>query len=165
MSAICRLPSSRFRFVLKSFLLTLVAMFMIGCASQGDQPSASPVGVRENGVLIVTSADNNRTAELHVGERLEVRLPEDSSTGLKWAIDEYDRRILALDDTAYIPPVEVGFIGIHGLRTFTFTARQPGQAALKLKYWRVWGGDSSIKEHFAVTVWVIESGEKSQKIH
>ncbi|HCB15120.1 MAG TPA: hypothetical protein DEP36_16360 [Gammaproteobacteria bacterium] len=153
MSAIYKLPSSLFRFILELVLLTLVTMpFLTGCATQSDQPNTSPAGSRENGVLVLTGDDNNRTAELHVGERLEIRLRENPTTGFSWAIDENDRRILALDDTAYIPPLEAGFIGARGQRTFTFTGRQPGEVALKLKYWRVLGGEGSITGRFAVTV-------------
>ena len=129
------------------------ALLTAGCASKDDRPEAPPAaGVRENGVLIVTHADNNRTAVLKVGERLEVRLPENSSTGFAWAIDDTDRRLLKLDNATYTPPAENGFIGTRGQRAFIFTAQQPGEIALKFKYWRVWQGDDSIKERFAVTL-------------
>lgn len=136
-------------------ILSLAMFFLISCATRSGQPNTSPAGIWENGVLVVNHTDNNRTTELHVGERLEIHLPENPTTGFKWAIDENDRRILALDDTVYIPPLEGGFIGARGQRTFTFTARQPGEVALKLKYWRVWEGDSSVVERFGVTVRVI----------
>lgn len=156
MSAICRLPSPLFRFVLKLSLLTLATVpFLIGCATQSDSPNTSPAGNRENGMLVLTRDDNSRTAELQVGERLEIRLLENPTNGFSWAIDENDRRILALDDTAYTPPLEAGFIGVRGQRTFTFTGRQQGEAALKLKYWRVLGGEGSVTERFAVTVRVV----------
>ena len=109
---------------------------------------------------MVTQNDNNRTAELAVGEQLEVRLPENPTTGFSWAIEENDRRILALDNTAYTPPAVAGFIGARGQRAFTFTARQAGEVALKLKYWRVFAGDDSITERFAVTVRVVTVGKR-----
>lgn len=102
-------------------------------------------------MLILTRADHNRSAEIWVGERLVVRLPENPATGFTWAVEETDRRLLALDGTDYAPPTE-GFVGARGLRSFTFTARQPGEVALKFKYWRFWGGDASTTERYAITV-------------
>ena len=131
--------------------LALAALLAAGCAAKGEPPPPAPVGVRENGMLILTRADHNRSAEIRVGERLVVRLPENPSTGYTWAVEENDRRLLALDGTDYAAPTE-GFVGARGQRSFTFTARQPGEVALKFKYWRFWEGDASATEHYAITV-------------
>lgn len=136
--------------------LALAMILLAGCAAKGDPATPEAAGVRENGVVTLTRADHNRTAELRVGERLEVRLPENPTTGFSWAVDENNRRLLTLEDTAYAPPDEAGFVGARGQRTFRFTARQPGEVALKLKYWRVWEGDGSVAERFAVTVRIIQ---------
>lgn len=134
---------------LTSALLALVTLLAVGCASKPD--SESTAGSRQEGVLVLTRADDQRTAEVRVGERIRVRLPENHSTGYVWAIDETDRRLLALDGSDYAEPTE-GSIGAHGLHTFSFTARQPGEVVLKLKYWRLWEGDGSVTERFAVTL-------------
>lgn len=135
--------------------LGLAALLAAGCAAKGDPPPPPPAGVRENGLLVVTTADNNRSAEIRVDERLAVRLPENPSTGYTWAVDETDSRLLALDSTNYVPP-ESGSIGARGQRSFIFTARQPGEVALKLKYWRFWEGDASATERYAITVRIVE---------
>ena len=134
--------------------LALAALLTVGCATKSDPPAPAPAGVREDGSLIVTRADNNRTAELRTGERLIVRLPENPSTGYTWAIDETDRRLLTLDGTDYTAPAE-GSIGARGQRTFTFTVRQPGEVALKLKYWRFWEGDASVTERYIVNLRIL----------
>jgi inhibitor of cysteine peptidase len=134
--------------------LGLAALLAAGCAAKGDPPPSPPAGVRENGLLVVTIADNNRNAEIGAGERLAVRLPENPSTGYTWAVDETDSRLLALDSTSYVPP-ESGFIGARGQRSFIFTARQPGEVALKFKYWRFWEGDTSATERYAITVKIL----------
>ncbi|MFZ1492375.1 MAG: protease inhibitor I42 family protein [Candidatus Competibacter denitrificans] len=145
-------PIRCLRFVPMAILAILAAVFT-GCASkQGHEPvSVPPAGIRENGMLVVTHTDNNRTAELRVGERLAVKLPENPSTGYAWAIDESDGRLLALDSTAYDAPTE-GSIGARGRRVFTFSARQAGDVVLKLKYWRFWDGDASVTERYQVTL-------------
>jgi len=134
--------------------LALALILLTGCA--GDPSHDATAGLRENGLLVLTRADNNRTAELRIGEWLEVRLPENPTTGFSWAVDENDRRLLSLESTAYAPPDEAGFIGTRGQRTFRFTARQPGDGALKLKYWRIWEGDSSVAERFVVTLRIVQ---------
>ena len=134
-------------------LLALTVLLAAGCAAKSDPPAA-PAGIRADGVLILTRTDHNRTAELRVGERLVARLPENPSTGYTWAIDETDRRLLTLDSTDYTAPVE-GSVGARGQRTFTFTARQAGEVALKLKYWRFWEGDASATERYVVNLRIL----------
>lgn len=138
--------------VRKAVLALLVILFA-GCASKpGHEPvAAPPAGTRENDMLVVTRADNNRAAELRVGERLAVKLPENPSTGYAWAIDENENRLLALESTAYDAPTE-GSIGARGRRVFIFSARQAGDVVLKLKYWRFWDGDASVTERYQVTL-------------
>ncbi len=138
---------------LTSALLVLAALLAVGCASK--PASESSAGSRENGVLVLTRDDDQRTAEVRVGEQIRVRLPEKHGTGYVWAIDETDRQRLALDSTGFEDPTE-GFIGARGMRTFTFTARQPGEVVLKLKHWRIWEGEGSVTERFIVTLRIQE---------
>ena len=132
----------------------MTAGFAAGCASKksAEPAAAPPAGVRDNGVLLLKQADNNHTAELRVGERFTVSLPENPSTGYTWAIDETDRQLLALEGTAYAEPDEGGFVGARGRRIFTFSAQQAGEVVLRLKYWRFWDGDASTTERYAVTL-------------
>lgn len=142
--------------VFLAILTLLAAALAAGCASKKsvEPVPVPPAGTRENGVLILASADNNRTAELRVGERVKVGLPDNPSTGYTWAIDETDNRLLALDGAEYNEPTE-GFIGARGRRIFTFTARQPGEVTLRLKYWRFWDGEGSTTERYAVTLKIV----------
>ncbi len=140
--------------VVRLAALFLAALLAAGCAAKGDPPPPPPAGVREDGTLILNRADHNRIAELRVGERLIVRLPENPTTGYTWAIDETDSRSLALGSTDYTPP-ETGSIGVRGQRAFVFTVRQPGEVVLKLKYWRFWEGDASATEHYVVNLRIL----------
>ncbi|HAO32170.1 MAG TPA: hypothetical protein DCQ84_04335 [Candidatus Competibacteraceae bacterium] len=140
-------------FAFAALLALVTAAFAAGCASKKSaEPVAPPAGSRENGMLSLKREDNNRTAELRVGERFKVSLPENPSTGYTWAIDETDRRLLALEGTAYDEPDEGGFVGARGRRIFTFSAQQAGEVVLRLKYWRFWDGDASTTERYAVSL-------------
>lgn len=142
-------------FAFAALLALVTAALAAGCASKKSaEPVAPPAGSRENGVLSLKREDNNRTAELRVGERFKVSLPENPSTGYTWAIDETDRRLLALDGTAYDEPAD-GFIGARGRRIFTFITQQPGEVTLRLKYWRFWDGDGSTTERYAFVLKII----------
>ena len=156
MSIIRKSSLRRVQLVFVAILALLTASLAAGCASKKSiEPVAvPPAGTRENGVLVLAHADHNRTAELRVGEHLKIGLPENPSTGYTWAIDETDGRLLALNGTEYAEPTE-GFIGARGRRLFTFTARQPGEVVLKLKYWRFWEGDGSTAERYAVTLTIV----------
>ncbi|MBS1225421.1 MAG: hypothetical protein H6R24_2099 [Proteobacteria bacterium] len=132
----------------------MATLLTAGCAAKGEPPPPAPTGLREHGQLLLTRADHNQTVELQMGERLVVRLPENPSTGYTWAIDETDHRLMTLDSTDYTAPTE-GSIGARGQRPFTFTARQPGEVALKLKYWRFWEGDASVTERYVVNLRIL----------
>ena len=137
-------------------LLAFALLLNTGCASlTGAESAAGSVGVRENGLLVLGQKDQSRTAEVRTGERIAVRLPENPTTGFSWAIAESGGRLLALDSTDYTPPEEAGFSGARGDRTFTFTAREPGEVPLALKYWRFWEGDASIAERYTVTIRIV----------
>ena len=152
-----RTPTPRFASRIFSALLLVLAATLVGCASKqsAQPPTPPPAGVRENGVLLLKQEDNNRTAELRVGERFKVSLPENPSTGYTWAIDETDRHLLALEGTTYLEPDEGGFVGARGRRIFTFSAQQAGEVVLRLKYWRFWDGDASTTERYAATLKIV----------
>jgi len=70
---------SSFRRVQTGFvaiLVILIVSLVTGCASKKSVEPAPlpPAGTRENGVLVLASADHDRMAELRVGERFKVNL-------------------------------------------------------------------------------------------
>lgn len=150
------LQSLRFR--CHPLQIALLALLLVTLASgcgvfkkESDSKNVALVGTRLNGVLKLSKADNNRIAELRVGDSFIISLPENRSAGYSWAIDESNSRLLALDRTQYTEPTE-GFINARGQRVFNFHCRQAGEVALKLKYWRFTEGDASITERYSLTV-------------
>jgi inhibitor of cysteine peptidase len=83
---------------------------------------------------------NGRKIELHVGQMLLVKLPENASTGYRWIIPPESARklekILREEDQSL--PGPGNRIGRPGIRNFYFQALKPGNAELELDYQRPW---------------------------
>jgi inhibitor of cysteine peptidase len=97
----------------------------------------------------LTEADNERTVDLRVGESVRLTLPENATTGYRWAIDRLDRDVvdMAGSDSHY-----GSGIGAAGNVTFDFTARKAGSSEIALKYWRHFEGEGSIVRRFSVRI-------------
>jgi inhibitor of cysteine peptidase len=98
----------------------------------------------------LTDADNGRSLDAHVGDTLLLRLPENATTGYRWSFDGLDTTIASARDGDYAR--SSGAVGSGGEVTWTLTAIAPGTTKLRLKLWREWEGDSSIKKRFEVTL-------------
>ena len=90
--------------------------------------------------------DNDRTVDVHVGEIVKVTLPENATTGYRWAIDSYDEK--HIEALATEPHYTAKGIGSGGEVAFTFQGKKVGSGDIALKYWRHWEGDSSIINRF-----------------
>ena len=102
-------------------------------------------------------ADAGAAVEIDVGETLSVRLPENASSGHRWAPDAVDPKILELvaEDPVYSGGAGVG---AGGEVTFQACALAPGDTELAFKKWREWEGTPSIVERFRVRVTVRAPG-------
>lgn len=96
----------------------------------------------------LTEADNGRTVDLKVGETIEVTLPENATTGYRWAVDRLDPGIVEAHESK--PHYSSGQTGSAGEVTFSFKAGKAGSGDIQLKYWRHFEGDSSITQRFRV---------------
>ncbi|PGH52097.1 hypothetical protein CRI70_03000 [Streptomyces sp. Ru87] len=77
--------------------------------------------------------DEGRTVELHVGDVLVVTLPVNMLTGLRWVVDSYDRRSLALVGETVAPPPPGGALGAGGtVAVFRFRTDAPAPAPSRL---------------------------------
>ncbi len=98
----------------------------------------------------LAETDNNRTVDLPAGEALQITLPENATTGFRWAIDKYDSEIL--EALGSEPHYAGKAIGSGGEVTFAFRGKKAGSGEIALKQWRQWEGDSSIVSRFRVRV-------------
>lgn len=98
----------------------------------------------------LTEADNERTIDLRVGESVRLTLPENATTGYRWAIDRLDRDVVEEAGSEAHPAG--GAIGSAGNVTFDFTAKKAGSSEVALKYWRHFEGEGSIVKRFSVRI-------------
>lgn len=114
-----------------------------GAVAAGTGKAAGKVHVMQS----LTEADNERTVELRVGESVRLTLPENATTGYRWAIDRLDRDVVEEAGSKAHP--SGGAIGSAGNVTFDFTAKKAGSGEVALKYWRHFEGDASIVRRFS----------------
>ena len=99
---------------------------------------------------VLTAADNGRTVELHVGDEVALRLPENATTGYRWAIDSPDANLVDIKEGEYVSTSEK--MGGGGEAQWLIKAKTPGATSIKLKRWRQWEGESSVVERYEITL-------------
>jgi inhibitor of cysteine peptidase len=82
--------------------------------------------------------------------RATLRLPENPSTGYRWALDAEDSNLVDVTQSEYAPASTAP--GAGGEARWTIKARAPGSTTVKLKRWRPWEGDKSVVERYDVTI-------------
>jgi len=106
---------------------------------------------RANTMQTVTEADNERTIDLRVGEEVRITLPENATTGYRWAVDRLEGEVVeAVGSEPNYPVGTGGTVGTGGEVSFTFKGKKAGAGDIVLKYWRHFEGDSSITRRFHV---------------
>jgi inhibitor of cysteine peptidase len=96
----------------------------------------------------LTELDDGRTIEATVGDTIELRLPENATTGYRWAFDGLDGHVVRAGEGELIgKPAKVGSGGDVRWRLTALTA---ATTEVKLKLWRRWEGDRSIQKRFAI---------------
>jgi inhibitor of cysteine peptidase len=96
----------------------------------------------------LTELDDGRTIEATVGDTIELRLPENATTGYRWAFDGLDEHVVRADEGELIG--KLGRVGSGGDVRWRLTLLTAATTAVKLKLWRRWEGDRSIQRRFAV---------------
>lgn len=104
-------------------------------------------------VTTLDDADDGRTVELRVGDRLTLQLDENASTGYRWSFEGLDERIVGVREDGYVHRPEA--IGSSGAMKWTLEARAAGTTQAKLRLWRRWEGDSSVRKRYAVTLVIV----------
>jgi inhibitor of cysteine peptidase len=103
----------------------------------------------ENGtepMLLITEKDNGQTVDTRLGETVRINLPENATTGYRWAIDHYDEKFIEVISTE--PQYTSNAVGSGGEIAFIFRCKKVGTGEIVLKYWRHWEGTLSITSRF-----------------
>ncbi len=103
-------------------------------------------------IFKLTQADNGKTVEVHVKDRIAIHLEENRTTGYLWNPTEtVDEEVLKDIRDDFILPEKPKF-GEGGSRVLEYEAKTEGTSPIELKKWRVWEGEDSSIEHFSITV-------------
>lgn len=150
-------PSGARRGSAHPLLLAVIAAvaLLAGCGGAGGAATtpASTAGGGEGQMtqLTLTQADSGKTVDLKVGDTCVVSLSENPTTGYRWGVDQIDAQILTIEKDEYKQAPGAG-VGGGGTRVLTIEAVGRGTSPLRLKLWREWEGDASIRERFDLTV-------------
>jgi len=87
--------------------------------------------------IVVSEMDLGREVVARAGDALVVRLPENPTTGFRWALASPDGNVLALMRDEFQAPAQAG-VGAGGLRVFRFATKRPGSARIEFKLARAW---------------------------
>jgi len=98
----------------------------------------------------MTESDSGKTVEVDVGDKLELSLQENATTGYRWEIEDLDHKIISVKDEDYQPAS--GKVGSGGSKKWSLKAIAPGKTECRLKLWRQFEGNSSVQKRFSVTV-------------
>jgi predicted secreted protein len=91
--------------------------------------------------------DRGREVSVHAGDRIVLRLPENPTTGYRWAGEIPGFLRVARDENEHgVAP------GSAGYRVMELVATGPGRAELALACARAWAPESPNVERFSVTV-------------
>jgi len=100
--------------------------------------------------VTLVEEDDGKSLDLRVGESIGLRLHENASTGYRWAFEARDEAAVDVLEEGYAGRPSA--VGSGGFVQWTLHARAPGTTHIKLKLWRVWQGDSSVRKRFELTL-------------
>ena len=103
--------------------------------------------------VLLTAADNGKTVELHVGDDAVLRLPENATTGYRWAVDPADPNLVEIAEGEYI--TTPNRVGAGGEAQWIVHAKAAGATQVKLKHWREWEGERSIIDRFEILLRIL----------
>lgn len=131
-----------------SYCMIVAILLICACPASGAAKAEE-----QNVAHTVTEADNGTTVEVHVGETTMLQLPENATTGYRWAIEPLNADLVEAQEGQYIR--QSNAIGGGGEATWTLHPKVPGTTQIKLKLWRPWEGEQSIQRYFEVTLRIL----------
>lgn len=109
-------------------LLLLAVNLLIAC-------STTPMASSKSSTVRLTEADDQRSIELRRGDRLEITLPANPTTGFQWEIKAVNTDILhSIGEPKFEPSSNA--VGSGGRVTLSFEVKGTGQTKLELIHHR-----------------------------
>jgi inhibitor of cysteine peptidase len=102
--------------------------------------------------IVVTESEAGRDVTAAVGDKIEIVLPENPTTGFRWRIASFDVGVLRQEGDEYVAGTATG-VGGGGQRVFRFDAAGRGSANIRLELKRSWEEQSPMST-FAIRVQV-----------
>lgn len=134
-------------------VLSLVAMAALAGACTSPGAVYFQGGKAGAAMLVLVESDNGRTVSVRLGEQLRLSLPENATTGYRWAIDRIDGAFM--EALSPEPHYTAAGVGSGGSVAFVFQGRKVGTGEIALKHWREWEGEGSVTARFCIHVQVL----------
>jgi inhibitor of cysteine peptidase len=95
---------------------------------------------------------NGQTIDLAIGQTIEIRLPENPTTGFRWQLMGNDRTVCAMTSDTF--KQEFGPPGHGGEHSWIFEAVRPGGCDVELRYRRRWADPAQPERMFKIHIHV-----------
>jgi inhibitor of cysteine peptidase len=128
-------------------IIALAAVFLIHAASAYSECKQKQVS---SPMKVIVETDNGSSIGIHPGEQVRIVLPENASSGYRWAIDRYTEEFIEIVSTE--PHYKPGALGSGGEVEYIIKGRKIGSGEISLKQWRHWEGNSSVINRFQLQV-------------
>ncbi len=130
--------------------MRVLPFLLVGVFVAFDARAAEPA---EPPVVTVTMADEGKTIDLKPGQKLQVTLDSNRSTGFSWSLESIDAKILQqAGEPVYLPESKHEVVGGKGTESWLFTAITPGDQPMRFLYRRPFEPNISPARTFAFTV-------------
>lgn len=121
--------------------LMLAALLLSACAHQ------------PRNVALQEDTQGDCPLQLDQGQRLDISLPSNPSTGFRWEVVKAAPKVLhSLGPEVYSNPEDVGLVGAAGRSTWHFQATETGEDELLLQYRRPWEQGVAPANSFACVI-------------
>jgi inhibitor of cysteine peptidase len=142
-------PRQTYNFLFLARMAALAGTLFICSPGAVSCPKTKPSIKMEH---LFVEKDNNRTVDIRLNETVRITLPENATTGYRWAIESYDKEFL--NELGTEPQYAKGPVGSGGEIVFNFKGKKIGTGDIMLKQLRSWEGDSSVIARFHIRIHV-----------